>query len=145
MRILITILALLTALAGTAQSAKEQEVLDRIALLNKAIFTDLDKRDSAALEQLVSPRVTYGHSSGLIENKQVMIHHAVVSPATYADFRMENATVFFEGNTAIARHVLKAKTFENGKEGVLNLGVLQVWIKKGKIWQLLARQAVKLL
>ena len=118
--------------------------MNNIAALNKAVFTDLDKRDSVALEKLLAERVTYGHSGGLVENKQQMIRHAVVSQMTYGDFRMENATVFFEGNSAVARHELKAKTFENGKEGVLHLNVLQVWVKTGRSWLLLARQAVKL-
>ncbi|MBN8720113.1 protein of unknown function [Hydrobacter penzbergensis] len=144
MKKLITICALFMTLAVAAQTAQEKQVLNNIAALNKAVFTDLDKRDSATLDRLLSEKVTYGHSSGLIENKQQMIRHAVSSPTTYGDFRMENATVFFEGNTAVSRHELKAKTFENGKEGVLHLGVLQTWMKIGKLWRLVARQAVKL-
>lgn len=144
MKKLITIFALFLAFAASAQTEREKAVLDNIAALNKAVFTDLDKRDSATLDRLLSGKATYGHSSGLIENKQQMIRHAVSSPTTYGDFRMENATVFFEGNTAVSRHELKAKTFENGKEGVLHLGVLQTWVKAGKSWKLLARQAVKL-
>ncbi len=145
MKKIIAIAALLVTAFVSAQTGKEQEVLNNIHALNTAIFADVSARDSAALEKLVSPKVTYGHSSGLIENKQVMIHHAMVSPATYEGFKMDSATVFFEGNnTAVSRHILKAKTFENGKEGVLHLGVLQVWTKAGKEWKLLARQAVKL-
>jgi hypothetical protein len=145
MRKIIAITALLITTFASAQTGKEQEVLNNIHALNKAIFADVSVRDSAALEKLVSPKVTYGHSSGLIENKQVMIHHAMVSPVTYEGFTMDSVTVFFEGNnTVVSRHVLKAKTWQNGKEGVLHLGVLQVWIKAGKEWKLLARQAVKL-
>lgn len=141
-------LTILLFLAGCttlfAQTNKEREVLKRIEVLNKSIFADKNARDSAALENLLSEKVTYGHSSGKIENKKQMIHNAMVSPTTYEGFRMDSATVFFEGKTAVSRHILKAKTLENGKEGVLRLGVLQVWLKNNKEWKLVARQAVKL-
>ncbi|GAC1443225.1 MAG: nuclear transport factor 2 family protein [Sediminibacterium sp.] len=144
MKYILTIGLFFTGFAAFAQTGKEQEVLKRIEALNKAVFTDKDHRNSAVLEDLLSPKVTYGHSSGRIENKEVMIRHAMVSPTTYEGFKMDSATVFFEGVTAVSRHVLKAKTFENGKEGVLHLGVLQVWIRTNNAWKLLARQAVKL-
>lgn len=133
---------LATAGAVLAQGGKEQKVMNKIKALNKAVFAD---KDSVALNALLSDKVSFGHSTGKLEDKQEMIRNAVANTMTYEDFKMDSATVFIEGNTAIARHILKARTMDKGKEGVLRLGILQTWVKKkDKDWELVARQAVKL-
>ena len=109
--------------------------------LNAAIFRD---KDSLALDRILNETVTYGHSSGKVENRSEMIAGAIHNKASYRDFRMENFTVFFENKkTAIVRHILKAITIENGSESPLNLNVLQVWVKKKREWKLAGRQSVR--
>jgi hypothetical protein len=138
----LIILFILFSLTAIAQGKAEKKILNNIKALNSAIFMN---RDSAVLLQIVGERVTYGHSSGKIENKAEMVHNAMVSPTTYKDFGMSDVSIVVDGKTAIVRHVLKARSFDaTGKEGVLHLNVLQTWIKKNKQWILAARQAVKL-
>lgn len=138
----LVILFTLFSLSVLAQGKAEGKVLNQIKALNGAIFIN---RDSAILAGLVDEMVTYGHSSGKIENKPEMIHNAMVSTTTYKDFGMSDVSIRVDGKTAIVRHVLKARSFDAaGKEGVLHLNVLQTWIKKNKQWILVARQAVKL-
>jgi hypothetical protein len=134
-------LFLAIAIQSSAQT-DEQKVLERVKQLNDAIFAN---KDSAALEGLLADKVTYGHSSGKIENRSEMIHGAITSPGTYSNFMMDSASVFFENNTAVVRHVLKATSIDKeGKQSPLHLGVLQVWVMQNKQWKLMARQAVKL-
>lgn len=141
MKKIFSIILILSAVTAIAQGNAEQEILKNINALNSAIFVN---RDSIALQKLVGEKVTYGHSSAKIEGKAEMIHNAMVSPTTYKDFGMTDVVVNIEGSTAIVRHVLKARSFDaQGKEGVLHLNVLQTWMKKGKQWLLIARQAVK--
>lgn len=138
----LIILFTLFSLSLFAQGKAEGKVLNQIKALNGAIFIN---RDSTVLAGLVDEMVTYGHSSGKIENKPEMIHNAMVSPTTYKDFGMSDVSIRVDGKTAIVRHVLKARSFDAaGKESVLHLNVLQTWIKKNKQWILVARQAVKL-
>jgi hypothetical protein len=142
MKKLFVILFLALVIHTSAQT-DEQKVLDRVKQLNTAIFIN---KDSVALEGLMADKVTYGHSSGKIENRIEMISGAAHSPSTYKNFMMDSTTVFFEGkNTAVVRHVLKATSVDReGKESPLHLGVLQVWVMQNKQWKLMARQAVKL-
>ena len=120
----------------------EQKVLLRVKQLNDAIFAN---KDSVALEGLMADNVTYGHSTGKIENRKEMIHGAISNPGTYSNFVMDSATVFFENNTAIVRHVLRATAIDKaGKQTPLHLNVLQLWVMQNKQWKLMARQAVKL-
>lgn len=138
----LVILFTLFSLTAIAQGKAEKKILNNIKALNSAIFVN---RDSTVLMQIVGERVTYGHSSGKIENKTEMVHNAMVSPTTYKEFGMSDVSITVDGKTAIVRHVLKARSFDAaGKEGVLHLNVLQTWIKKNKQWILVARQAVKL-
>lgn len=144
---LLSLLILLAGVSLFAQDKKEakkekmESVEKSVAALNDAIFIH---KDSVVLKQLLDDKVTYGHSSGKLENKEVMIHNAVSSTMTYPGFTVDSNTVEVHGNTAIVRHVLKAKTLDKGVEGVLHLGILLVWVNKHDEWKLVARQAVKL-
>lgn len=120
---------------------KEQEVIKKTESLNKAVFIT---KDGTVLEELLSDKVTYGHSGGKLETKNVMIQHATTDLMTYPGFTVDSVSVAIEGNTAVVRHVIRSKTVNNGIEGTLHLGILLVWVKEKKDWKLLARQAVKL-
>lgn len=129
------------ALQSAAQTA-EEKVLQRVTQLNNAIF---GVKDSIALEGLLADKVSYGHSSGKIENRNEMIHGAVSNTGSYANFIMNGASVYFENKTAIVRHVLNATSIDTeGKKSPLHIGILQVWVKQKRQWKLTARQAVKL-
>lgn len=141
MKILIALLFIAFAFHSVAQT-NEQKVLQRVKQLNDAIFI---KKDSSALENLLAENITYGHSSGKLENRQEMIHAAISNKSTYTNFVMDSASVFFENKTAVVRHVLRAFSIDKeGKQSPLHLGVLQVWIMQNKEWKLMARQSVKL-
>jgi hypothetical protein len=138
---LFIIFFLVLTIQSLAQT-KQERVLMQVTKLNNAIF---GVKDSIALEELLANKVSYGHSSGKIENRQEMIHGAVSNTGSYTNFFMEGATVYFEKNTAIVRHVLSATSIDKeGKQSPLHIGILQVWVKQKKQWKLTARQAVKL-
>ncbi len=142
MKKLFVVLFLAIAVHSSAQT-DEQKVLQRVKQLNEAIF---GVKDSIALEGLMADKVTYGHSTGKLENRSEMISGAFHSTSTYKNLVSENATVYFQGkNTAIVRHILTAISVDKeGKESPLHLNILQVWIKQNRQWKLTARQAVKI-
>lgn len=125
-----------------AQPAKEAKLWERVESLTKAIF---ETKDSSALADLVSADVTYGHSGGAIEDKQQMIHKAVINKTTYRNQSIEKLSININGNYAVLRHNFHAiGTDEAGKESPLDLGILQVWKKEGGKWRIWGRQAVKI-
>lgn len=127
-------------ISASAQGTK-QEILNKTEALNKAVFIT---KDSLALENLLSEKVTYGHSNGKLQNKQVMIHNAIKDKMTYPTFTMDSTEIVVDGNTAVVRQIIKSKTINNGVDGTLHLGILLVWVSEKKDWKLIARQAVKL-
>jgi hypothetical protein len=132
----------LFSLGVLAQSANDKQVWSRVEALTKAVF---ESKDSLALLDLVSSRVTYGHSNGNIEDKATMVQKAVASKTTYKNSVLEMVSMDVVDNTAIVRHNFRATTVENGTEAPLNLSVLQVWKKEQGKWRIWARQAVKIL
>lgn len=122
------------------QTGKEAEVWTKVEALNKAIF---ETKDSAAIQDLVAENVTYGHSTGLIENKPVMLHAAVSSPDVYKNLSLERLGTTYAGQTAVVRYILRAEVLKDSNTSPLNISIMQVWGKdKGK-WKLYARQAIK--
>lgn len=126
---------------GFAQSRDSAQVWSRVEALSKAVF---ETKDSVALNDLVSTRVTYGHSGGKIEDKPTMVHGAVASKTTYKNSVLERVSMDVDGNAAVVRHNFRAISVENGTETPLNLGIIQVWRKERGKWCIWARQAVKI-
>jgi len=124
-----------------AQSKEEEKVWARVEALTKAVF---ETKDSAALLDLVSTKVTYGHSSGTLENKATMVQKAAGGKTEYKNRNFERVSMEVNDKTAIVRHNFRAISVENGKESPLDLGILQVWKKEGGKWRLWARQAVRI-
>jgi len=141
-KVLMSLLIMTLTITAFAQTAAEQKVWDRVEALANAIFA---QRDSAALLDLVSENVTYGHSGGSIEDKPTMVHKAMVSKTTYRNQQFEKLSIQVKDKIAVLRHNFRAISIdENGKETPLDLGILQVWRKEGNKWRLWARQAVKI-
>ena len=96
--------------------------------------------DKASLEALTAAELTYGHSSGTIEDKTTFVEALASGKSDFTRIDITKQTVNIVGNIALVRHELHGEA--NGN--TLNIGVLLVWQKDKKDWKLLARQAFKL-
>jgi ketosteroid isomerase-like protein len=141
-KILMLALFCLTMITVTsAQSADEKAVATAVESLRKAMI-DADK---TTLESLTADQLSYGHSSGAIEDKAAFVEAIVSGKSNFNSIELSEQTIRFAGNDAIVRHKFKAELL--GKDGALNnvnIGILQVWQKQKGKWKLIARQAVKL-
>ena len=99
--------------------------------------------DSLALRSLTSERLTYGHSSGKIEDRESFVTSLVTKTSDFESIILSDQEVSVEGDVAWVRHILKGNTIETGKPSPVNLKILLIWTKEGGIWKLLARQAVR--
>jgi len=137
---LLLLISSLFQVAVFAQSKDEKKVADAVAELRKAMI-DADKQK---LESLVAEDLSYGHSSGKIEDKATFIESLVSGRSDFLTMDLTDQTIDVKGKTAIVRHNLTADTNDNGKTGTVKLGVMLVWQKESGRWKLLARQAFKL-
>lgn len=96
------------------------------------------------LEKLVAENLSYGHSSGAVDDKTTFVDKLVSGQSDFVSIDISEQTLAVTRKTAIVRHILEAKTNDNGKPGEVKLRILLVWQKQGGKWKLLARQAVKM-
>jgi hypothetical protein len=137
--LIILLLAVLTS-SAYSQAGNDAQVWARVDALNKAVF---ETKDSAAIQDLVADSLTYGHSTGVIENKPVMLHNAVHSAEVYSNLSTERLAAVKAGDGVIVRYILRGDVVKNADAYPLNIGVMQVWAKNNGKWRLFARQAVK--
>lgn len=100
--------------------------------------------EKPALEALILPELTYGHSGGHIDDATEFVEKLVSKKSDFVTIDITNQKIDIVGNTAIVRHHFYATTADAGKApGDVTLDIVLVWAKVKKDWKLLARQAVK--
>ena len=130
----------LLSVNSIAQSKDEQAVSKAVEQM-RLLMIDPDK---AKLEAMAADQLTYGHSTGKLENKAAFVEALTSGASDFININLTDQTITVVDNTALVRHNLLADTRNDGKPGNAHLSVLLVWIKQKGTWQLLARQAVKI-
>lgn len=136
----LPVLVSLISFGTFAQSKDRKTVGEAVEKLRKAMI-DADK---TALETIAADSLSYGHSSGKVENKTEFVANIVSGKSDFVTIELSDQTISVAGNHAIVRHTFYATTNDAGKPGSVKLKILLVWIKEKGQWKLLARQAVKL-
>lgn len=135
------LLSLLLSGSCFAQSADTTAVTKAVETMRQAMVS----AKKADLEKVGAPTLTYGHSSGKIQNNAEFVDAIVTGQSKFLTLDLKDQTVQVDGDVAIVRHILQAKTADGGKPGEVNIGVMQVWQKNASgAWKLLARQAYTL-
>ena len=126
----IALLLLFAALALPAASIEEtiKANLDKFDVAAKA-------GDAAALSALLGDDLIFGHSSAKFENKTECIAALLKTKPTYTH---RDVKIRVYGNTVLVDMNMHIEP--NG----FDIAVLQVWIKKGRNWQMVARHSTRL-
>ena len=126
-------------LAG-AQSTDEKAVAAAVEVFHRTMVDP----NQQTFDRLLSDSLSYGHSSGLIEDKQTCITSMVSGKFNFESIALTDQTIKVVNNVAVVRHSFSAHTHDADKDpGTINLKVLMIWYKENNQWRLLARQAVK--
>lgn len=139
-QIILSITLLLTMTTLLAQTKDETAVANAVEELRKAMV-DADKN---VLENLVMDKLSYGHSSGHIDDKKEFVEKIASGKSDFETLEFTEQSISISEKTAIVRHILNAKTNDGGKPGEVHLRVLLIWQKQAGKWKLLARQAAKM-
>ena len=135
----VATLSLAITIGSNAQTKDENAVGIAVEKLRKALV-DGQKEE---LEAIAMDQLSYGHSSGKIQNKQEFVEAIVSGKSDFVTIDLSDQTISISGKTAIVRHRLDARTNDSGKPGEVHLLILLIFQKEKKEWKLLARQAVK--
>lgn len=120
--------------------AQDNDVAKAVETLKQAM---LDGKKEA-LEKIAHDNLTYGHSSGLIEDKKAFVEALASGKSDFTSITLTDQVIKVTGNTATVRHKLLGETMSNGTTSPINLSVLLVWIKEKGEWKLLARQTTRI-
>jgi Domain of unknown function (DUF4440) len=123
-----------------AQTADEKAVADRMETLRKTLITP----DKKVLEELAADELSYGHSTGVVEDKVAFIDALVKGKVVLTSITLSDQTIKIAGDIAIMRHRMTADLNNNNVPTKVDVIVLLIWRKQKGVWKLLARQAAKI-
>ncbi len=114
----------------------EQDVMTTM----NALWTAYEKQDAATLKRIYSKDFIYGHSTGLIQNRD----DALKALPTWEFQKLKSHQVKVFGSTAVVHTVMDLRTGPIGHPGTTqNVNVLYVLMKGNEGWQVIVRQATK--
>jgi ketosteroid isomerase-like protein len=138
-RIFLLMFSFLVYTSANAQKP-DKEIESSIETLNKAMISP----DKSTLDKLTAEDLSYGHSTGAVQNKSEFIKDVLSGPVKFFQIDNANQIITVTDNTAIVRNICSIKGTRDGAPLDLKIGILMIWIKKGEGWKLLARQGYKL-
>ena len=122
----------------STKTGKEGAVSAAVEALKKAMIA----ADKSALDKLSAAELSYGHSSGRLENKAEFIEAIVSGKSGFSAIDLEGQTVNVVDKMAIVRHTFNATQRKSGDK--VKLYNLTIWVQQQDQWKLVARQAAKL-
>jgi hypothetical protein len=137
----VMLVIVLLASANILYAQKDADEVAKAVETLKQAMIDANKK---VLENIAADNLTYGHSSGLVEDKAAFVDALVSGRSDFVTITLSEQSILVTGNTATVRHKHTGDVVNSGTPGKVNISVLLVWIKVKNDWKLLARQAVKI-
>lgn len=103
----IKLLLIATSLSSQmllASDADLSAVSAQVDALRKAMIAG----DAKALKALSSPKLSYGHSSGVMEDQSAFIDKLASGKSDFVTLDLSEQTISISGDTALVRHTLHA-------------------------------------
>ncbi|MCT7309026.1 nuclear transport factor 2 family protein [Ralstonia sp. 22086] len=133
--------AMTAALAAGSAFAHATTDADTVAQAVERMRVAMVASDGATLTGLIENDLTYGHSSGKLEDRAAFLK-TLDGTNSFKSIALTNQTVQINGDNAWVRHVFDSvNNLPDGKTSTAHIGVLQVWKKHPDGWRLFARQA----
>jgi ketosteroid isomerase-like protein len=138
-KVLIGFLCLFSGYAAAAPAANDKDVAAAVDHLTQAML----HKDIPQLQALTANNLTYGHSSGKVQNKQEFIADIETGRSGFKTLEMQKQTITLNGDTALVRNHFSAQAVNSGVEVPTEIENFQVWQKQKGKWLLIGRQAYK--
>jgi ketosteroid isomerase-like protein len=134
----VGVFAIIAALPAWAQSGEEAAVTHAVDAFRQAMLAV----DSAQLEALLAPELSWGHSAGQIQNRQEFIETLVSGTLVPKSIELSDRSVIVVGDDAIVRHNFTAEAVNRAGQTIpIRIGMMEVWQKRGGNWVMFAHQA----
>ncbi len=127
------------SIAAMATGTDQDAINDAMNRLDTAIIA----RDVKTLNALTADNLTYGHSSGLVQDKKTFIDKIANGPSHNTRIDLSNVSTVVTGDVAVVRNHYSGTVESAGKQSDVDFDVLMTWKKQNGEWTLLARQGYK--
>jgi ketosteroid isomerase-like protein len=122
-----------------AQPSDEASVVAAVDAFRQAMRAN----DRARLESLCAPQLSYGHSDGHVQTRDVFVADASSGKSTWKTLEFSAVRNSVAGDAAVSRFTLTGDLETGDKVAPVRIDVLMVWQKQDGAWKLLARQGFK--
>jgi len=139
-KLLIGFLCLFSGFVAAAPAPGEKDVADAVDKLTQAMW----HKDIAGLKALTADTLTYGHSSGKVQDKQEFIADIETGRSGFNELKMLNQKIFMYGDVALVRNHFSAQAVNSGVVVPTEIENFQTWQKRDGKWQLIGRQAFRI-
>ncbi|MDC7828061.1 MULTISPECIES: nuclear transport factor 2 family protein [Pseudomonas] len=136
--LLVGFLCLFTGYVAAAPH-DESDVAAAVDKLTQAMW----QKDIAQLKALTADNLTYGHSSGNIQDKQAFIADIETGKSAFNELKMLNQKITLSGDVALVRNHFSAQAVNSGKVVPTEIENFQIWQKQNGQWLLIGRQAFR--
>jgi ketosteroid isomerase-like protein len=138
--LLIGFLCLFSGYVAAAPATAEKDVAQAVDHLTQAML----HKDIPELQKLTATNLSYGHSSGKVQDKAAFIADIETGKSAFKTLEMQKQTITLSGDTALVRNHFSAQAL-NGTEVVpTEIENLQIWQKQHGKWLLVGRQAFRI-
>lgn len=122
-----------------AATGDEGDVATAVDKLTQAMW----HKDIAQLDALTADNLTYGHSSGNIQDKKAFIADIETGKSAFNEMKMLNQKITLSGDVALVRNHFSAQAVNSGKVVPTEIENFQIWQKQNGHWLLIGRQAFR--
>ena len=121
-----------------AEAQQKEEVINNMKRFHRLLV-----EKSTELGNYLHKDLSYGHSSGWIENRQELLSNNKEGVLVYHAYKEDSISAVVSGNTAWVRFSADIDVTLRGNAASIHLRVLEVYIKEGTGWKIFARQAIR--
>jgi ketosteroid isomerase-like protein len=132
-------LCLFSGMVNASPASDESAVTASVERLTQAML----HKDIAELEALTADNVSYGHSSGKVQDKQAFIDDIKTGRSGFNTLQMLNQKIIMNGDVALVRNHFSAEAVNSGQVVPTEIENFQVWQQRNGKWLLIGRQAFK--
>ncbi|MHC8394286.1 nuclear transport factor 2 family protein [Pseudomonas sp. LB3P93] len=139
-KLLIGFLCLFSGYVAAAPVPGEKDVANAVDHLTQAMLT----KNIPELKALTAENLTYGHSSGKVQDKKDFIADIETGKSAFKTLEMQNQTITVSGDVALVRHHFSAQAIKGTEVVPTEIENFQIWQKKAGKWLLVGRQAFRI-
>ncbi|PQP03842.1 nuclear transport factor 2 family protein [Pseudomonas frederiksbergensis] len=139
-KLILGFLCLFSGYVAASPASSEKDVAAAVDHLTQAMLT----KNVPQLNALTAENLTYGHSSGKIQDKREFIADIETGKSAFKTLEMQNQKITVSGDVALVRHHFSAQAIKGTEIVPTEIENFQIWQKQQGKWLLVGRQAFRL-